>query len=120
MYWRLKNWVQERWIRCRYTSKPVGIYYDKFTGEYVNPKYLELTTFSQEMLLCDMVRDGLVFVYRVGGHETHDHTFVEVMTSAYRHGSKFSIEGYESMYSEQERRLLLKLVEKGTEDFSNR
>lgn len=116
MYWRIRNRLRDTYIKLKYGKKPVRVYYDKLTEQYVIPKYLDLTCYSVEMLLSDVVRDGLVYPFVVGGDTTHEHEFKNVMQSAYEWGDDFTVGGHSEYYSEQQLRLLEKLAKQGGEN----
>lgn len=116
MYWRIKNWLINKYIKLKYGKKPVKVYYDKFIKQYVNPKYLDLTCDKAETLLSDMVTDSLIYPFFINEDKSHKHEFERVMMIAYEHGDAFSVGEYKEYYSTQQLRLLEKLAKKGQDD----
>lgn len=123
IYWKIRYAFERRYFKVRYGGRAPGIYYDRIFKVYVNPEMIEERG-PLFYVLCETVRDGLIYPYYIGTLRTHAHSFDVVMRDAYENGAAFSIpEEFRSEYSEQELSLLQKLAAQNTrhkkKDFKN-
>ena len=113
---RARYWFRQRYLRKKYEKKPPKLYYDRRYDTYISPAKLEE---DGEILwvCCELAETSLIYEYRLGERETHDHDFANILRDAYDHAEEFSIpEEYREQYSAQELAFLDKLVERGRRD----
>lgn len=91
------------------------IKYDKaLKGYFSTDKVGNGIHFDIETLVEELCHDNFVFEYKIGSKWSHNHEFRRVIQNAYKYGRQFSVpEESKSDYSEQELRILKKVVEVG-------
>ena len=103
------SWT-ELYFKCRYSDRTPGIYYDRIYKVYVNSEMIKERG-ELYYVLCETVRDNLIYHYRIGSDVSHEHSFDSVMLHAYQSSAAFSVpEEYRGEYSEQELSLLHKIA----------
>lgn len=113
--WQIRYKCEDNYFKYRYGGKEAKVYYDKKMKKYVNPKLLDERSSSVIYVCSEIARDSLYYGYSINHKHHHAHTIDEVFEDAYNYAETFQIED-ESDFSQQELRILYKLVERGLKD----
>ena len=116
LFFRARYWFRQRYLRKKYGEKPPKLYYDRRYDTYISP--MKLKEDGSITWVCgELAGDCLIYKYRLGDVDTHEHEFEGVLRDAYDHGEEFSVpEEYRDQYSAQELNFLEKVAERGRRD----
>lgn len=117
MLWQIRYKYEKWYFKHHYRGKQAKIYYDKKFKTYVNPLLLEENSSSLIYVCSELVRDSLYYEYSIVSKHHHAHIIDQVFEDAYNHAETFQIEN-EAEFSQQELRVIHKLVERGLMDRS--
>ena len=117
LLWRIRYKCEDYYFMQHYGDNESKIYYDKKMKQYVNPKVLDERSASLIYVCSEIARDSLYYGYSIDNKHYHAHTIDEVFEDAYNHAETFEIEDEEA-FSQQELRIIYKLIQKGIEDRS--
>lgn len=115
LLWQIRYKCEAYYFNKCYGDKEAKIYYDRNTKQYVNPKILHERSSSLIYVCSEVARDSLYYGYSIDNKHQHAHTIDEVFEDAYNQAETFELEEEEA-FSQQELRIIYKLVQKGIED----
>ena len=110
IYWNIRYAFEKWYFETKYLERPNAIYYDRLFKCYVHPALI-IERGSYDYVVSELTRTGLIYHYYIGEILEHSHSLEEVLKAAYEEAEKFKLFLEYGEYSEQEIKLVERIVE---------